>query len=161
MIVHAKNKARGLTLLEAKAIYQGEALDWSAFGGPAAEPVVVSREDGSGTRAAFEAIVMNGDRVTLNALVMPSSQAVVDYVATHPAAIGYVSMAELSDKVRALSLEDAAPTAANARAGAYHLTRVLYFYVPTQVPAATQAFIDYVLSPAGQAIVAQHHIPLR
>lgn len=123
--------------------------------------MVASRENGSGTRAAFEAIVMSGERVTLNALVLPSSQAVVDYVATHATAIGYVSMAELNEKVRALPLEDAAPTAANVRAGAYHLTRVLYLYTPAPVSATTQTFLDYVLSPAGQAIVAQHHIPLR
>ncbi len=42
---------------------------------------MISREDGSGDRTAFEALAMGGERVTLNALVMPTSQAVVDYVA--------------------------------------------------------------------------------
>jgi len=85
----------------------------------------------------------------------------VDYVATHRAAIGYVTMAELDERVRGVPVEDAAPTAANVRAGIYHLTRLLYLYVPTPTPPATQAFVDFVLSPAGQAIVARHHVALR
>jgi phosphate transport system substrate-binding protein len=161
LIVHPANRLPGLTLLQAKAIYQGETLDWSALGAPSAETVVISREDGSGTRAAFEALVMGSDRVTLSAVVMPDSQAVVDYISTHRAAIGYVTMAELSDRVRAVPVEDAAPTAANVRGGVYHLTRLLYLYVPTPTPPATRAFVDFVLSPAGQAIVARHHAALR
>ena len=96
IIVHPQNRVKGLTLLQVRAIYRGEILDWAAFGGPAEEPIVVSREDGSGTRTAFEALTMGGDRVTLNALVMPTSAAVVDYVAQHRAAIGYVTMAALT-----------------------------------------------------------------
>jgi phosphate transport system substrate-binding protein len=161
IIVHPSNPVRGLTLLQIKAIYQGEMLTWDALGGTALVPAIISREDGSGTRAAFESLAVGGERVTLNALVMPSSAAVVGYVATHPAAIGYVTSAALTDTLRALDVEGAQPTAANVRGGAYHLSRVLYLYVPAPTPAATQAFVDFILSPAGQALVAQHHIALR
>jgi phosphate transport system substrate-binding protein len=161
VIVHPQNRVKGLTLLQLRAIYRGEILDWTAFGGPAEEPVIVSREDGSGTRAAFAALAMAGDRVTLNALVMPTSAAVVDYIARHRAAIGYVSMAGLTDTVRAVPVEDLLPSAANVRSGAYHLSRVLYLYAADPAPSATQAFVNFVLSPAGQTIVARHHVPLR
>jgi phosphate transport system substrate-binding protein len=161
LITYPTNPVHGLTLVQVKSLYQGETLDWQALGGSQAEPLLISREDGSGTRAAFEALVMGGERVTLNALVMPDSRAVVDYVAAHPAAIGYVSMAELSERVQALEIEGNAPTAANVRAGIYHLTRTLYLYVPTPAPAATQAFLDFALSPAGQALIAHHHVPIR
>ena len=93
VIVHPSNPVRGLTLLQIKGLYQGEILGWETLGGTTDEPLLISREDGSGTREAFEAMVMGGERVTLNALVMPGSQAVVDYVAAHPTAIGYVSAA--------------------------------------------------------------------
>jgi phosphate transport system substrate-binding protein len=92
---------------------------------------------------------------------MPDSRAVVDYVAAHPAAIGYVSMSELNERVQALAIEGNAPTAANVRAGIYHLTRTLYLYAPTPAPAASQAFLDFALSPAGQALIAHHHVPIR
>ncbi|HEX9114704.1 MAG TPA: phosphate ABC transporter substrate-binding protein [Anaerolineae bacterium] len=158
VIVNPANTIKGFTLLQIKALYQGETLDWSALSGPAGEPVLVSREDGSGTRAAFESLVMASERVTLNAIVMPSSQSMVDYVATHPMAIGYVTMAEVSNRVRAVKVEDAAPVAASVQTGAYHLTRLISLY---RRPGAAQGFVDFVLSPAGQAIVAQRQVPIR
>jgi phosphate transport system substrate-binding protein len=99
--------------------------------------------------------------VTPSALVMPNGQAAADYVARHPDAIAYVSMALLSDKVKALTIEDVPPTAANVRAGAYHLGRLLYLYAPDPTPRPTQDFLDFVLSPAGQVVIARHHVPLR
>jgi phosphate transport system substrate-binding protein len=161
LIVNPANPVHGLTLVQVKSLYEGQTLDWQGLGGTTAEPLLISREDGAGTRAAFEALVMGGERVTLNALVMPNSRAVADYVANHPAAIGYASMAELDDRVRALDVEGNAPTAANVRQGVYHLTRTLYLYAPSPAPAATRAFLDFVLSPAGQAIIAHHHVPVR
>ncbi len=161
IVVHPQNRVKGLTLLQVRAIYRGEILDWAALGGPAEEPIVVSREEGSGTRTAFEALTMGGDRVTLNALVMPTSSAVVDYVARHRAAIGYVTMAALTDTVRALPVEELLPSPANVQAGAYHLNRMLYLYLPSGAPPGPQAFVEFVLSPAGQAIVARHHVSLR
>ncbi len=160
LIVNPANRVAGLTLLQIKALYQGATLNWSALGGPDSEPIIISREDGSGTRAAFESLVMGGERVTLNALVMPESKAVVDYVAGHPAAIGYVTAAEADARVTVLRVEDAAPTAANVKAGAYHLSRLLYLYRSPASPAA-QSFIDFALSPAGQAIIARRHVPVR
>jgi phosphate transport system substrate-binding protein len=70
-------------------------------------------------------------------------------------------MAQDDGQVNALRIEGAAPTAENVRSGAYHLNRPLYLYVPRQAPAATRAFLDFVLSPAGQSIVAQHYASLR
>jgi phosphate transport system substrate-binding protein len=136
-------------------------LTWEGAGGSTLEPIIISREDGSGTRGAFEQLAVGGERVTLNALVMPSTSAVVNYVAAHPAAIGYVTSAALTDTVRALAVEGNLPTAGNVRAGVYHLARVLYLYVPLPTPRATQSFLDYVLSPAGQAVIAKHHVALR
>lgn len=161
IIVHPRSRLPGLTLLQVRALYRGEILDWNALGEPTGEPTIVSREDGSGTRSAFETLVMGSDRVTLNALVMPSSQDVVNYVSGHRSAVGYVSMAALTDTVRAVPVEGLLPTHANVRAGAYHLTRVLYLYAPAPAPPPVQAFLDYVLSPAGQAVVARHDVALR
>lgn len=161
IIVHPRNTAAGVTLLQLRALFRGDALDWATLGGPPGAPIIISREDGSGTRAAFEAQVMGADHVTLNALVMPSSAAVVDYVAGHRAAIGYVSHAWLDERIRALPVEEALPDSNAIAAGAYHLTRLLYLYAPRPAPPATQAFIDFVLSPAGQAIVARRYRALR
>jgi phosphate transport system substrate-binding protein len=161
IIVHPSNRVSGLTLLQLRALYRGETLDWSVLGGSAAEPVIISREDGSGDRQAFESLVMGADRVTLNALVMPSAAAVVDYVTRHPAAVGYVSLAQTRDNVRSLPIEEVVPTQEQVQAGVYHLNRLLYIYVNNPSSGAVRNFVDFVLSPAGQAIVARHYAPLR
>jgi phosphate transport system substrate-binding protein len=161
IIVHPSNPVNGITLLQLRSLYRGEMLDWAALGGPSGEPVVVSREDGSGDRQAFESLVMGGDRVTLNALVMPTAQAVADYVARHPAAVGYVSMAQLRDDVRALRIEEVAATPEQVGAGTYPLGRLLYLYVNNTSPPSVGDFLDFVRSPAGQEVVTQHHVALQ
>ena len=161
IIVNLQNTITNVTSLQLRALYRGETLDWGAIGGSGGDPVVISREHGSGSRAAFEALAMDGERVTLNALVMPTSQAVVDYVASHRNAVGYVSTGVLTDTVRAVPLEDIPPTTATVRAGEYRLGRVLYLYAPQPATPEIQAFLDFVLSPAGQAIVSRHLTPMR
>jgi phosphate transport system substrate-binding protein len=161
IIVNPQNTITNVTSLQLRALYRGETLDWGAIGGSGGEPVVISREDGSGSRAAFEALAMDGERVTLNALVMPTSQAVVDYVASHRTAVGYVSTGVMTDTVRAVPLEDIRPTTAMVRAGEYRLGRVLYLYAPQPATPEIQAFLDFVLSPAGQAIVSRRLAPMR
>ena len=161
IIVNPQNTITNVTSLQLRALYRGETLDWGAVGGSGGEPVVISREDGSGSRTAFEALAMDGERVTLNALVMPTSQAVVDYVASHRNAVGYVSTGMLTDTVRAVPVEDIPPTTATVRSGEYRLGRVLYLYAPRPAAPESQAFLDFVLSPAGQAIVSRRLVPVR
>jgi phosphate transport system substrate-binding protein len=161
IIVNSQNTITNMTSLQLRALFRGEILDWGAIGGAGGEPLVISREDGSGSRTAFESLAMGGERVTFNALVLPTSQAVVDYVASHRNAVGYASTAVLTDTVRAVPVEEVAPNAATVRSGAYRLGRVLYLYAPQPTPLETRAFIDFVLSPAGQAIVARRLAPMR
>jgi len=126
LVVHPQNAVGGLTLPQARDIFFGRVLDWEEIGGIPGEIVVVSREDGSGTREVFEEMVMGDKRVTLTAVVMPSSEAVVEYVARHPTAIGYVSMGYLSPQVKALPVEGVSPTSEDIQSGGYPLTRPLY-----------------------------------
>jgi len=157
LIVHPTNPITGLTLVQVHDLFSGRALDWGEVGGPSSPVQVISREDGSGTRAAFEAIVMQEKRVTPLALVMPSSQAVVDYVARDPRSVGYVSMGYVDGEVRAVPVEGLLPTLENVSRGEYHLTRELVVLSRPGASASAKAFLDFALSPTGQAIVARRH----
>jgi phosphate transport system substrate-binding protein len=110
---------------------------------------------------SIESLVMGDERVTLNALVMPTAQAVVDYVARHPTAVGYASMAQLRDNVRAVPVEEVPPDPEQIKAGAYHLERLFYLYVRETSGPYVRNFLDFVASAQGQAIVARHHVALR
>jgi len=157
LIVHPTNPITGLTLIQVHDLFAGRAIDWGEVGGSPGLVQVVSREDGSGTRDAFEATVMGEDRVTLTALVMPGSQAVVDYVAGDPNAVGYVSMGYLDGGVRAVAVEGLLPTPGSASRGEYHLTQELVILSRLNAPPQVKAFLDFALSPAGQAIVARRY----
>jgi phosphate transport system substrate-binding protein len=160
VIVHPSNRVAGLTLAQVRSLYRGEIQDWKALGGPALETSVVSREDGSGTREAFESAAMGSERVTFNALVMPGTQAVVEHVGRHPEAVGYVTMSALTDTVRAVSVEGLLPVPANVRDGSYHLTHYLYLFTTAQPVPEVSRFLDFVRSAEGQAIVGRRHVAL-
>jgi len=161
LVVHPQNAVGSLTLPQARDIFFGRVLDWEEIGGMPGEIVVVSREDGSGTREVFEEMVMEEKRVTLTAIVMPSSEAVVEYVARHPTAIGYVSMSYLSPQVKALPIEGVSPTPATVQSGGYPLTRPLYLLTGQEPTGEVKSFIEFALSPAGQAVVEQRYGRLR
>jgi len=157
IVVHPQNRVEGLTMLQLKDVFFGRIWDWRDVRGQAGEIQVVSREDGSGTRAVFEKRVMQGQRVTLTAVVMPSSQAVVEYAAEHPEAIGYVSMGYLSQEVKALKIEEVVPTPKSVRQGEYHLLRPLFLITRQEPMGEVKGFIDFVLSPTGQSIVGKKY----
>ncbi len=161
LVVNPQNAVEGLTLSQARDVFFGRILDWEEMGGLPGEIVVVSREDGSGTREVFEEMVMGEKRVTLTAIVMPSSEAVVEYVARHPTAIGYVSMGYLSPQVKALQVEGANPTPATVQSGTYPLTRPLYLLTGQEPTGEVKALIEFALSPAGQTVVEQRYSRLR
>lgn len=106
---------------------------------------IVSREDGSGARAAFESMVLQGEDTSLNALVMPSSEAVIDYVANTPSAIGYVSTQCLDDRVRAVPVEGVAPTEETIANGSYPLWRELYMVSRGEPTGEARQFAQWLL----------------
>jgi phosphate transport system substrate-binding protein len=161
VIVHPTNPITNLTSLQLRALYRGETLDWTVLGGLAGEPEIISREEGSGTRAAFEALAMDNDRVTLNARVMPTSETVVAHVSSEPLAIGYVTLASVDERVSAVPLEGVPPSLDSARAGDAFLTRLLYLAAPSRPSQAASAFIAFATSRQAQPTIAQRYVPVR
>lgn len=163
VIVHPDNPIQGLGLLQLQDLFGGQAFTWDSVGAPRAQGVVqpVSREEGSGTRAAFEALAMDGQGVTPRAVVVTSGQGMVDYVASNRQAIGYVSIGYLSPAVKALTVEGVAPSSETVRQGSYPLSRELWLVIRNPPPPDVQQFLDFVLSSTGQAIVAGRYAPIR
>lgn len=181
IIVHPSNRVEALSLVQLLDIYSGRVLNWQSLGSDAGEIVLVSREDGAGARVLFEDRVMGDERVSLTAVVMPSSQDVVEYVSHNPAAIAYTSRSHVVDwipgeepvgpaetvmtgeaaPVKVLELEGRWPTRATIAEQQYVLTQPLYLITSGRPTGRVRQFIDFVLSPAGQAIVARYHAPIR
>lgn len=155
IIVHPQNKLPGLSLPELRDIFSGRWPNWQEVKGTPGSIQVVSREDGSGTRATFERVVMEGQAVTPTALVLPSSQAVVDFVAQNPAAIAYASLALVDERVRAIPIEDVTPNLESITSASYSLTRDLAVLALQPGQTEVDNFIEFALSPTGQAVVAE------
>ncbi|MDR1900007.1 MAG: substrate-binding domain-containing protein [Treponema sp.] len=124
--------------------------------------VVMSREDGSGTRSAFTELfeVLDADKkdnITRSAEITNSTAVMMTSIAGDPAAIGYISLGSLNDTVKALTIDGVAATAANAASGAYKIVRP--FYIATKggdIKAPAQDFINFILSREGQDVVEQN-----
>jgi phosphate transport system substrate-binding protein len=163
IVVHPDNPVDGLGLLQLQDLFSGRIYEWTPVGGRAAQGVVqpVSREAGSGTRAAFEALAMGDQAVTPRAVVAISSQGVIDYVAAHPDAIGYVSMAFLTPEVKVLKVEGEQPTPETVERASYALTRELWLVTAGPPAEPVQEFLSFVLSPAGQQIAGRRYGRIR
>ncbi len=156
VIVNTQNTINAIQRTQVAQVFSGDILTWPI--GPLSSKaiVVVSREEGSGTRAAFEAMVMNR-RVTPTAIVMPNEAAVVDYVANHPEAIGYCSMSAVTSGVHAMSVDDVTLSTQTVETQQYPLVRTLAFVVPLQPDPEVQAFVDFTLGGEGQGIIAEKY----
>jgi phosphate transport system substrate-binding protein len=162
VIVHQDNPLTALSLPELREIFQGRTNLWPAPPGGEPAPIeVVVREDGSVSRTLFERRVMGDQKVSLVAVIMPGSQAVVDYVATHPAAIGYVSLGWVDARVRALALDGVAPSPETARNQTYPLLAPVCFLSQAEPQDELRAFYLYLIGPEGQRVVAQKYGPVR
>ena len=178
VIVNQRNAIDELSIPQLRDLFGGRLLTWSTLlsedvdnerdEGDEQEVVLVSREDGSGSRALFEEVVMGTDAVALTAVVMPSSADVIEFVSTHPNAVGYVSRAYLADNgvngsngVLAVAVEGVVPQHEDFIDQGYLLTHPLFLLTDGQPGGLSRTFIDFVLSPAGQEVVDQYHARIR
>jgi phosphate transport system substrate-binding protein len=153
IIVHPSNPVRGATLAQVKQIFSGDLTNWKFLGGRDKEITVVTREEGSGTRGAFQELVMGKTRIFRGAITEDSNGTVREIVANDPNSIGFISLGLVNGQVRALALDGVEGSEASIRAGRYKLVRPFLFLTRGEPTGAARAFIDFVLSDEGQALV--------
>ncbi|MCJ7743412.1 MAG: phosphate ABC transporter substrate-binding protein [Dehalococcoidales bacterium] len=154
VIVHPSNPIGNLSLNQVRDIYAATVSNWSLLGGPRSQIHVITREDGSGTRAAFESLVMGKAEITPRAIVQDSNGAVRQLVADDPNAIGFISLGLVNETVKALELGGVAATRENVINGSYGLSRPFLFIARSQPTGQTKQFIDFTLSAEGQKLLA-------
>lgn len=148
VIVHPTTPITETGIAFLQEIFRGRLQEWQGI-----ILVVVSREQGSGARAAFDSAVLGERRVTPTAVVVSSSEAMVAYVAGTPGAIGYVSTLRLDEGVRVLPVEGVLPTADAIADGRYPLSRPLYLATVGEPTGEAREFAQWTLGPKGQAVI--------
>ncbi len=161
IVTHPANTLTGLTKDEVRQIFSGEITNWSELGGASADIIVVAREEGSGTRAAFEEMVMDEELISNTAILQPSNGAVRTTVATTPNSVGFLSFGYLDSSVKSLAVDGVEGTIENAQNGSYPIVRPLYFLTKGEPTGLVKEFIDFCLSPTAQSLVEDEgYIPV-
>ena len=153
VVVHPRNPIRDITLEQVRAVYGGRIRNWKALGWIDRNIDAVTREEGSGTRGAFEELVMGKTDIHDSTMVQDSNGSVKEVVATDPYAIGYISLGVVDAKVKALSVGGVLPTVENIRAGKYRMVRPFLYLTMGESGETARLFIAYVLSKEGQGIL--------
>ena len=147
VVVNPDNSVTDLTVDQIAQIYKGEVTNWSELGGADQEIAVLGREDGSGTRSAFEEIVgVDGECKYTNEY--SSTGDVIGQVASNPGAIGYASLSAVDETVAAVKVDGVAPSEETVKDGSYTLQRpfVMVTKDGVELSAAAQGFLDFVMS---------------
>ncbi|TKC18354.1 phosphate ABC transporter substrate-binding protein [Robertmurraya kyonggiensis] len=157
VVTHPSNKVKNLTMDQVKDIFTGKVTNWKDLGGDDLEIVVVSREDGSGSRDAFQEIVgYSSGELIKSAIVASGNGNIKTTVATNKHAVGFISFEYIDDSVSPVSINGVDATAENVLNHKYVLSRpFLFVHVEDNLTNEGQKFIDYILSPEGQAIAAE------
>lgn len=161
VVVHPENPVRDLTSQQVRDIFAGTVTRWSEVGGPDARINLYGRDEASGTRKVFWKIALGKGAVAKSANVVPSNGAMKTAVSGDVHGVGYLSIGHIDESVAAVRLDGIAATQANAKDGTYKVTRKLFMNTKGECEGLARAFIDYIRSEEGAAIVEEAgYIPL-
>lgn len=157
LITNTANPVKNLTMDQVKGIYTGKITNWKEVGGNDAPIVIVSREEGSGTRDGFQEIVgFESEELSKDAQISDGSGNIKTTVEGNENAIGYISFGYVDEKVNSLKVNDVEPTDANVIDNKYPISRpFILVNKEDNLSEKGKALIDYILSDEGQALVSE------
>lgn len=157
--VHVQNVVRRLSSAEVASIYNGKAVDWSAFGGDKLPIVPLIREKGSSARTTFENVIFGGKPAYGGGVLeIVGGDQMRQGIAGQRAAIGMIGVTSddpAAAGIRIVSIDGVSPTKTTLRDGSYRLRRPLYLLVTKngELKPAMASFIEFVNGPEGQKIL--------
>ena len=152
------NPVSELTVRQIGDIFAGKITNWKQVGGPDAGIKLYGRESSSGTFGFFKDNVVKGDYST-SCQTLPGTAAIVNAVKKDKYSVGYGGAAYAEGvkdcKVKKDDKSPAyAPTAETIKNKTYPISRYLYMYLKSRPTGETKKFIDWILSPEGQSLIA-------
>lgn len=155
IIVHPDNPLYDLSMEEIAAIYTGKITNWKEVGGSDCTIVRIGREANSGTRDGFETITKT-EGACLYGQELSSNGDVIATVAGNPNAIGYASLAAVTDRVKVLSVDGVLPSEKTVKDGTYKVQRpfVLVTRRDEALSETAQRFFDFATSSQASDVIA-------
>ena len=166
VIVNPTNPVSQLTMQQISDIYSGKINNWSKVGGENRPIVRLSREVNSGTHVYFrDTVVRLGDKnnktlFATDTLLLPSSEGIISEIRQNPNAIGYDGLGYVPSDLKTVAVARDAnspyvlPSIATVNDKSYPVARDLYMYTAGQPTGAVKAYLDWIVSPEAQTIVA-------
>ncbi len=152
VVVNKNNPVSDLSKKQLLQIFAGDIKDWSEVGGTPGPISVYTRNTSSGTYKDFIGLAMKGREYGKNSQKMAGNEQIAAEVGSNPNGIGYVGYAYSGAKgIKVVSIAGTLPSAAAVKS--YPLSRPTFLYTSGEPTGTTKAFIDFCLSPAGDAIV--------
>lgn len=155
VIIDKNNQVKQISKEDLTKIYTGEITNWKELGGNDEAIVVIGRENGSGTRDAFEELLGVKD-ACLYAQELDSTGGVLAKVSATSGAIGYVSLDVVDSSVTAVELDGVAATEENILAGEYALQRPFVMATQGEISGQSdlvQTWFAYIASDEGKEII--------
>jgi phosphate transport system substrate-binding protein len=167
VIVNPENPVSQLTLQQISDIYSGKIVNWKEVGGDDRPIVRLSRETNSGTHVYFlETVLRLGDKknktlFSMNTLLLPSSEGIINELRSNPNAIGYDGLGYVPKDLKMIAIAKQAgqpyvlPSIATVNDKSYAIARDLYMYTSGEAKGAEKDYLDWIVSAEAQAIVAK------
>lgn len=167
VIVNPGNPVNQLTLQQLSDIYSGKITNWKEVGGEDRPIVKLSRETNSGTHVYFLETVLrlgNAEDETLfsmDTLLLPSSEGIIVEVRQNPNAIGYDGLGYVPHDLKVISIAEkeggsyVLPAIPTVNDKSYPIARDLYMYTNGEPTGVVKEYLDWILSPEAQEIVAE------
>jgi phosphate transport system substrate-binding protein len=157
LIVNPDNRVAGLTLEQCRGIFQGRLWMWDSVGGAPAELEVVTWAEDSAVGKLFRNQVMVEQQITLTAVLLPDTEAVLDYVGSRPWAIGYVAAATVDERVKLLAVDGIYPSPETLSEQSYPLVFPVYFAAEGEPIGEVRRLPAWLVSRDGQAVIGRHY----
>ena len=160
IVVGINNPFKGnLTKYQVRDIYLGKITNWSQVGGTSLPIKVINRAVTSGTREAFQDIVLLGqnfapDGANYITWKQDETTAILRDLGDNGISYATVSQLEKQEIVRIIAIDGVNPAdIAAVKADKYPISRSLFLAVKKVTSPAAKQFIEFALSAQGQQIV--------
>jgi len=161
VIVQADSPLDRLSTTELATLFLGRYLDWEELQAGKGRITLVCQETGTAARRLFEERILGGLPTSSAAVVVPHDRGVLEYVAQHREAIGYLSTAYVDERVKMIAIDGLLPTAAEVERGRYPLAHALVLITAPQAPAEALRLAAFAASNKGRQVIAKRYLASR